>query len=155
MLEADALYKENIEGALAAGLDVGVYVYSQAITTAEARAEANYTMKLIKGYNIKLPVVMDYEYYINHSGRLARANLSPAAATTICTAFCEEVEKNNYTAMVYANKSLLTDDVYADVLANGSRSGSPNIRDGILQPTVCMHLTKVNIPTGSTHLPAL
>lgn len=72
MLEADALYKENIEGALAAGLDVGVYVYSQAITTAEARAEANYTMKLIKGYNIKLPVVMDYEYYINHSGRLAR-----------------------------------------------------------------------------------
>lgn len=117
VLEADALYKENIEGALAAGLDVGVYVYSQAITTAEARAEANYTMKLIKGYNIKLPVVMDYEYYINHSGRLARANLSPAAATTICTAFCEEVEKNNYTAMVYANKSLLTDDVYADVLA--------------------------------------
>lgn len=117
VLEADALYKENIEGALAAGLDVGVYVYSQAITTAEARAEANYTMNLIKGYNIKLPVVMDYEYYINHSGRLARANLSPSAATTVCTAFCEEVEKNNYTAMVYANKSLLTDDVYADVLA--------------------------------------
>ncbi len=117
ILEADALYKENLKGAIDAGLDVGVYVYSQAITTAEAKAEAKYTMDLIKGYNITLPVVMDFEYYTGNTGRLARANLSVTQATKICNAFCKEVESKNYTAMVYANKSLLTNDVNAGSIA--------------------------------------
>ena len=56
------------------------------------KAEAKYTMDLIKGYNITLPVVMDFEYYTGNTGRLARANLSVTEATKICNAFCKEVE---------------------------------------------------------------
>ena len=117
VLEADALYKENLQGAIDAGLDVGVYIYSQAISTAEAKAEADFTMNLLKGYDINLPIVMDFEYYTGNTGRLARAHLSVAQATTICNAFCKEVESKNYTAMVYANKSLLTNDVNSNAIA--------------------------------------
>lgn len=113
----DDKYKENIEGALAAGLDVGVYFFSAAVSTTEAKAEAAYTMNLIKGYNITLPVVMDYEYGPGPSGRLYDAHLSKAAATKVVTAFCNAVEAKGYVGMIYASKSVLADDMNAVTLA--------------------------------------
>lgn len=113
----DDRYKENIEGALAAGLDVGVYFFSAAVSTTEAKAEAAYTMELIKGYNITLPIVMDYEYGPGPSGRLYDAHLSKAAATKVVTAFCNAVEAKGYVGMIYASKSVLVDDMNAVTLA--------------------------------------
>lgn len=102
----DLNYKKNIQGALAAGIPVGVYIYSQAITTAEARAEARYCIERIQGMNLTLPIVMDVEYYDNNSGRLAEAKLSKTAQTNICLAFAEECKAAGYSSMIYANRSM-------------------------------------------------
>ena len=88
-LYTDDRYKTNLEGAIAAGLDVGVYTYTQSITVAEAQQEARFVIDLIKGYNINLPIIYDYEFYPN--GRLQNAKLSRTTATAICNAFCATV----------------------------------------------------------------
>lgn len=111
----DALYETNLKEARAAGLDVGVYIYSQAITQKEAKAEAAYILERIKGFDVNLPVVFDFEYYAG--GRLSNANLTDAQRTNICRAFCEAVKFAGYEPMIYANKSMLKDDLDAESLA--------------------------------------
>ncbi len=111
-LYTDDRYKTNLEGAIAAGLDVGVYTYTQSITVAEAQQEARFVIDLIKGYNINLPIIYDYEFYPN--GRLQNAKLSRATATAICNAFCATIENSGYTAMMYSYKSLLNSNLNPD-----------------------------------------
>ena len=112
-LNSDAYYLQNLQNAAAAGVRVGVYIYSQAISTAEAVEEANYVIGLIAGYNISMPVVIDYEYDSYHTGRLYKANLSRQTATDVCNAFCARVESAGYTGMVYANKNMLQESMNA------------------------------------------
>ncbi len=119
LLNEDTSFETNITEALAAGLEVGVYVYSQAITVEEGREEAQYLIDLVSGYDITLPLVIDYEYYSGSSGlggRLYEADLSRQEATDICNAFCDEVESAGYDSMVYANASMLNSNLYADEL---------------------------------------
>ncbi len=116
-IATDPLYETNIKNALAAGVDVGVYIFSQATTEAEAIEEAEYAVSLIRGYDIQLPVVLDYEYASTSSGlggRLYKAKLSKSKATKVCNAFCKAVETMGYTAAVYANRSMLESQLYAD-----------------------------------------
>lgn len=116
----DSTYKDNIKNALNAGVDVGVYFYSQAISTSEAKTEAKYTTDLISGYNITYPVVMDYEYAWEDgglSGRLYNAHLSKSAATNVIKAFCAAVESKGYVGMIYASKTVITDDMNASSIA--------------------------------------
>jgi GH25 family lysozyme M1 (1,4-beta-N-acetylmuramidase) len=120
-LNEDANFEQNIKGALAAGLQVGVYFFSQAINTDEAEAEAKYLLNLISGYKITLPVVMDFEYASvsgAQTGRLYKADLSKNAATRICRAFCKKVTAKGYEAMVYANKDMLTNHLNASDISD-------------------------------------
>ena len=55
------MYEKNIKGALDAGLDVGVYFFSQAISASEAVEEAEFVLDHIRGYDISGPVVYDTE----------------------------------------------------------------------------------------------
>lgn len=113
----DINYRTNIENAIAAGVDVGVYIYSQAISVEEAIEEAQYLAGLVQGYDIHLPLVMDFEYASTSTGldgRLYKAKLSKSKATDICNAFCETAEAMGYTAIVYANRSMLEAQVNAD-----------------------------------------
>lgn len=119
-LREDAKYAQNIQGALNAGLKVGVYIFSQATTTAEAIEEADFVLSRISGYNITFPVVMDFEYASvkgGEGGRLYNAGLSKRAATEVCKAFCQRVTSAGYRPMVYANKSMLNSAVYADEIS--------------------------------------
>lgn len=116
-LVPDKNYKANIEGALAAGVDVGIYIFSQATTVAEAKEEASYAISLARGYDITLPVVMDFEYYKTGEGRLYNAHLTAAQATKICNAFCQQAEAEGYTGMVYANRNMLQNQVNAADIA--------------------------------------
>ena len=111
-LNQDSWYKTNLTGARAAGLKVGAYIFSQAISETEARAEAKYLVSLVKGYDLDLPLVIDYEY-AGTPGRLAAAKLSRQTKTDVCNAFCAEVESSGYQSMVYANYSMLNSDMYA------------------------------------------
>lgn len=120
----DTYFDTNMQGAIDAGIHVGVYIFSQAITVAEAQEEARYLLDYLGTYNVTLPLVMDYEYASDSptGGRIKTAKLSKAQATEICMAFCDTIAEAGYTPMVYANKSMLEDQMNpADLTAKGYR----------------------------------
>lgn len=95
--------QENYEGAVAAGLQVGVYFYSQAISPEEAREEAQFAAKIIKKWDLSYPVVYDWEWVSSD----ARTGSMTGEAVTACTrAFCREMEKQGYDAAFYFNQDL-------------------------------------------------
>ena len=104
---------EYLEGATEAGLKVGAYIFSQAITPQEAKEEAAFVISKISGYNITMPIVMDFEYSEN-LGRLQEADLTRREATDVVNAFGEYAVSSGYTPMIYANKSMLESSLYAD-----------------------------------------
>jgi len=114
----DVKFVENIEGALDAGIQVGVYYFTEAINKQEAIEEAEYCLDKIKDYDVTLPIVIDYEFPTDSSGpigRMYKANLSKSAATNNCIAFCETIKDAGYEPMIYANKSDLA------TLINGTK----------------------------------
>lgn len=113
-LSIDPNASKYLEGAKKAGLKVGAYVFSQAITKDEAIQEAQFIIDNIKGYEMDLPIVMDYEYDGTGEGRLAAAKLSKETATEIVNAFAVAAEEAGFEPMVYANKSMLTYDLNAE-----------------------------------------
>ncbi|MGI5931138.1 MAG: GH25 family lysozyme [Eubacterium sp.] len=118
-LAQDVKFKENIRNAKAAGLKVGVYIFSQAVSKAEGRAEANYAAKLVKstGYSLDLPMVIDVEY-VNGGGRLENADLAKSAQTSVAAAFCAEAESLGYQPMVYASSTFLVSNMDGASLAS-------------------------------------
>lgn len=107
----DQYFDQNVKGALKAGIQVGVYFYTQAISTSEAKAEANFVIENIKAYDITLPVFFDIEHVDYDVGRLDAANLSNSAQTDLCTAFCDRIQSENYFAGVYASKYYFYDEL--------------------------------------------
>ena len=112
-LVIDSSFKKNIAGASAAGLPIGVYFVTQAVTTEEAKAEARYTMELVKGYKLSLPIFIDSEDGNKGAGRADRGKLSKFNRTAILKSFCEEIQKGGYTAGIYASNSWFKD--YLDI----------------------------------------
>lgn len=112
----------NIKNAVAAGIPIGVYIFSQATTESEAQEEAAYILDQIKEYKVTLPIVIDFEYASdtngNLTGRLYNAHLSREEATDVCMAFCDSVASAGYTPMVYANYSMFTDQLNASVISD-------------------------------------
>ncbi len=93
---------------------MGVYIFSQALTVKEAVEEAEFMLKTVKGYDIDLPLVFDLEHYAG--GRFSNAGLSAREITDMCLAFCERIEEDGYVSMVYANPSMLYNDIYEEEL---------------------------------------
>lgn len=107
--QIDKRFKENINGAKSVGIPVGVYHYSYAQSVEEAKNEANFCLENIKGYKLEYPVVFDIE-------DSSQITLSKRVLTDICNAFCEEIEKAGYYAMIYTNCNWLRNHLYADEL---------------------------------------
>ena len=101
----DDNFKQNIKGALDAGLQVGVYFFSQALNMEEALDEANFIINLIDGYDITFPVFYDWEVVIDPDGDTARtAYIHPDDLTNNFLVFAERLELEGYTPAIYANK---------------------------------------------------
>lgn len=101
ILHEDENFKKNIQGAISAGFDVGVYVFSQAINEKEASEEADFVLDLIKDYKITLPVVFDPE---NIGWEEARTdNVSAEQFTKNAIIFCKKIQNAGYEPMIYAN----------------------------------------------------
>lgn len=98
-LIVDPRYQENIQGAIAAGLKVGVYFYSQAVDEVEAVEEASMVLDQIKNYKISYPVFLDVE---SSGGRGDK--IDKTTRTAVCRAFCQTIQNAGYTAGVYSNK---------------------------------------------------
>ena len=99
----DKKFAQNVRNAKKAGVKVGVYFFSQAITVAEAVEEASLTISMCKGLGIDLPVVMDWE---TGSGYRTQS-LKGEAFANVLDAFCSLIGKNGYTPAVY----LCSDDI--------------------------------------------
>ena len=119
-LVTDSQIAANIEGALSQNIDVGIYVFSQAVTTEEAVEEAERALDIIKGYDIKLPIYFDSEYS-GAPNRTGRADgLTKAERTSLAIAFCETVRNAGYKPGVYASKSFFYDNLgYAAFQSRG------------------------------------
>lgn len=101
----DKLFQQNIKGALDAGLEVGVYFFSQATNVWEAQEEADYVLNAIKGYGITYPVAFDWEFIAGTSQ--ARTNGMEADDITRCAgAFCDMVAEAGYEPVIYFNQDL-------------------------------------------------
>lgn len=102
----DEYYEQNMLDASAAGVETGVYFFTQAITVEEAIEEANYVIENMKGYEVTYPVVFDVEMIVGDNGR---ANgLSQELRTDICIAFCDAIKAAGYTPMIYGNVRCFT-----------------------------------------------
>lgn len=99
----DARFRTNLRDARAAGLDVGVYFYSEAISVEEARAEASFVLQELGGTALDYPIAFDYEPTGNDSDRIAA--LPDDQMSAIAEAFCETIEAGGYHAIVYGNAS--------------------------------------------------
>ena len=108
-LLTDSRAVKNMKRAKKAGLDVGVYVFSQAVSESEAREEAQLCLDVIKksGVEITLPVVFDPEIQTEY---IARINyISGEQFTDNAVAFCKKIEKAGFTPAIYTNCSTETD----------------------------------------------
>lgn len=94
----DPMFETNVKGAQAAGIDVGVYVYSYCKTAAVAKIAAQETIELIKDYQLTYPIAFDFEESMY-------ASMSKADNTNICDSFLSVIEDAGYYAMLYTFKS--------------------------------------------------
>ena len=97
----DDTYAANIDGAESAGIDTGVYYFSQATTPQEAVEEAEFVLARLAGRYLPLPVVYDHEPIAGEDGRAN--DLSPDEVSACAKAFCERIEEGGYSTMIYGN----------------------------------------------------
>lgn len=100
-INLDDRFHTYINGALDAGLEVGVYFYSQAITTEEAIEEANFVMEQVQRYDITFPIVYDWE--ITEAENARTNKIAPYTVTECAAAFCDTIADGGYTPMVYGS----------------------------------------------------
>lgn len=112
--QADGIIKEdpnaryNLQEASRAGIALGAYFFSTAVSKEEAEEEAAWTAELLDGYPITYPVVYDCENFTNPDSR--QYPLSKAVRTDLALVFLENIEKLGYEGMFYGSKNDLQDD---------------------------------------------
>lgn len=98
-LYSDDKFLENLEGARSAGLQVGAYFFSQAISTGEAREEARYALELIGDRELDLPVFFDWERVADTDARTHE--LDNETLTECAVSFCGEIKSAGFEPGVY------------------------------------------------------
>jgi len=116
--ENGVVYKDdnavyNIQQAQKAGVLVGVYFFSTAVSDAEAKEEAEWTLQAIEGYPISYPVVYDCEGYKNSTSRMF--DLTATQRTTHAMTFLETVKDAGYDVMFYGARGEIEDEAYWDI----------------------------------------
>lgn len=107
-LYEDRKFKQNIQGALANGIQVGIYFYSGATDAKTAYDEASFCINLIKDYQITYPVAFDWELKTGDYDEVTQA----------CETFCNVVKSYGYQPMVYSNRNRWYDNFDGEALAN-------------------------------------
>lgn len=104
----DSYFTSNMEKAIAAGLDVGVYIYTTANTEEEARENAKWIVRQLNGQALDIPVVFDWESF----GNFQQYEMSINDLNNYFLAFNEELEFAGYSAMLYSSKNFLNNFWY-------------------------------------------
>lgn len=99
----DDYFEYNMQAAKEAGLELGVYFFSQAITEEEAREEADFVLQLLSGQKLDYPIAFDFE--MSAQGIQSRvANLSSEETSRIARVFCNAIEAGGYNCCLYGNR---------------------------------------------------
>lgn len=98
----DEHFEENMAEATAAGIPLGVYFFSQAVTPEEAEEEADFVLAMLGGAELSFPVVYDHEPVSGVEGRTD--GLTRAERTANAVAFCSRISTSGYEPMIYGNK---------------------------------------------------
>lgn len=106
----DPAFEQHYKGATAAGLHVGAYWYSYALSDVDATAEAAACVRVISGKRFDMPIYFDVE-------ELNQLSKSMAFVSGIITAFCTAMEKAGYFAGFYMSRSPLQYKVNKETLA--------------------------------------
>lgn len=115
----DTTASAHINGAQANKMNVGLYIFSQAVNSNEAVEEADYVLNLIDQYDwdIDMPIIIDREAG-RMTKRLTNAKLSKAKETAVVQAFADEITSAGYKAGVYASYSWYNTKMNADDLVD-------------------------------------
>ncbi len=117
-IHEDDYFLQNIQGALDAGIEVGVYFFSQAITEDEAIEEAEFVLAEIADYNVTFPIAYDMEP-ANEYGRIN--TLSQSEMTDMALAFTDRIQQAGYETYVYGASSWLMGSVSLTRLQNETK----------------------------------
>ena len=113
-LVEDPYFKANIEGAREAGIKVGLYFFTQAVTEVEAVEEASMVITLCKEYFVGYPIFIDTE----SAGGGGRADaIDKQTRTLVCKAFCETIQSAGYTPGIYASKNWFQNNLMSSTLS--------------------------------------
>lgn len=104
----DPLYEDNIKGAIAAGIPVGVYFFTQAVSELEAIEEASMVISLIRKYDVDYPVFLDSE---SAGGKGRADDLSSEERTKYHRAFMQTIASAGYQTGIYASTNWLNNRV--------------------------------------------
>ncbi len=116
VVSMDERFAENLLKAKEAGLEVGVYFFSQAITVEEAVEEVKFVTETLEPYKqqVTYPVVFDMEYIVNDDARVELTDEEDK--TEIAEAFLSGIELAGYEPMIFGNKNWLLVEVLPEVL---------------------------------------
>jgi len=105
LITEDEYFADNIRRAKSAGLDLGVYFWSQAVTEEEAEEEAQFVLDKIKGYNLIYPVAFVMEYSEDGTSRVE--SLTRNEKTMVARAFLKKIDEAGYKTVIYGDKAWL------------------------------------------------
>lgn len=149
----DTKFKYNIKNALANGIKVGLYFYSQAISTDEGIEEANFAINLAKQYNIKYPIAIDSEMSGAETNDGRADGLNSVDRTNVLKAFCNQIKNKGYEPMVYASKNWFYNNLQVDRLSDyetwlAHYTGSANIKSNYKYNYTMWQYTSSGIVSG-------
>lgn len=108
LLHVDGTFEQNLQNATDAGLFVGTYFFSQAISEEEAREEADFVLEVLNGRKVAYPIAFDWEPPTPSEQTPAEAlrayDVQGEDVTRFARAFCERIREAGYTPCVYTNK---------------------------------------------------
>ncbi len=103
-LHEDPYFYKNMSGAKAAGVNVGVYIYSTALNEGEAVQEASMAVAMAqKAGGCSYPIYIDMEDTVR-----GQSSLSTAQRMAIVNAFVSTVQSSGYKAGLYCSKNWMT-----------------------------------------------
>lgn len=100
----DERFRENAQGALDAGLRIGLYFFSQAVTVEEAETEAQWLLDAAEHLNVTLPLVFDWEPIGNETGEIRTDGMTGAETTACARAFCDVIAAAGYEPCIYFSR---------------------------------------------------
>ena len=100
-IHLDSQYESNIRNAQSAGVETGVYFFSQAVNEAEAEEEADFVLANLNGYEISLPIVYNVGSILDDEARTDA--VTGEQFTLNAEAFCKKIAEAGYTPMIFCN----------------------------------------------------